>query len=430
MPTIIQGALSSGLGNLSDTNYGYDYPEGLDLKPGSAVHKKLKDLVLRRAKASHSIMSKRYSAWNEVDRTLTTYIPLSEKERITRESDNPEKFRKPVSVVVPYSYATLETLLTHLTSRFLGRTVFKYAGRSAEDLVGAHLLTEVVRLQTQRGKAGLALHTMFRDSLAYGIGPVAVTWDRKVAKKAVKEPAGYMSLLKGFIQQGFTRSSTEHVVFEGNVMKNIDPYCVLPDPDVSVHKLSDGDFFGWVERTSMLNLLSKEQMDDEVFNVKYLKHMGGRKSTVVGQNNDHRQIKWGGKDSLGEDIKQEVDVIYMYVRLIPKEVGVGQSEYPEIWLVALAGDEIVVECRPLGLNHGQIPATISAPDFDGYSITPMSRLETVYGLQSTLDWLFSSHVNNVKKAINDMLIVDLYLVNMKDLENPEFGKLIRLRRAT
>jgi len=55
-------------------------------------------------------------------------------------------------------------------------------------------------------------------------------------------------------------------------------------------------------------------------------------------------------------------------------------------------------------------------------------MEVLYGLQHTLDFLFNSHVANVKKAINDMLIVDPYLVNMNDLEDPEPGKLIRLRR--
>jgi hypothetical protein len=53
----------------------------------------------------------------------------------------------------------------------------------------------------------------------------------------------------------------------------------------------------------------------------------------------------------------------------------------------------------------------------------------VYGLQGVLDFLFSSHIANVRKAINDMLIVDPYLVNMSDLSSPNPGKLIRMRRA-
>jgi hypothetical protein len=75
------------------------------------------------------------------------------------------------------------------------------------------------------------------------------------------------------------------------------------------------------------------------------------------------------------------------------------------------------------------PVAVCAPDFDGYSATPVSRLELMYGMQEALDWLFNSHVSNVRKAINDMLIVDPSLINMADLEDPKPGKLIRMRRS-
>jgi hypothetical protein len=74
------------------------------------------------------------------------------------------------------------------------------------------------------------------------------------------------------------------------------------------------------------------------------------------------------------------------------------------------------------------PIATASPEYDGYSVTPIGRLEVLYGLQHTLDFLFNSHVTNVRKAINDMLIVDPYLVNIEDLKDPKPGKLIRLRR--
>ena len=38
-------------------------------------------------------------------------------------------------------------------------------------------------------------------------------------------------------------------------------------------------------------------------------------------------------------------------------------------------------------------------------------------------------IANVRKAINDMLVVDPYMVNIHDLRKPGPGRLIRLRRA-
>ena len=57
-----------------------------------------------------------------------------------------------------------------------------------------------------------------------------------------------------------------------------------------------------------------------------------------------------------------------------------------------------------------------------------TKTEVLNGLQGTLDWLFNSHIANVRKAINDVLVVDPYLVNINDLKDPKPGKLIRMRR--
>jgi len=118
----------------------------------------------------------------------------------------------------------------------------------------------------------------------------------------------------------------------------------------------------------------------------------------------------------------------MYVNLIPKEWKLSDSEYPEKWFFTLASDDVIVGCEKADHSHGMYPAAVASPEADGYSITPVSRIEIMYGLQGVLDFMFNSHVTNVRKAINDMLIVDPFLVNIKDLEDPSPGKLIRLRR--
>jgi len=118
----------------------------------------------------------------------------------------------------------------------------------------------------------------------------------------------------------------------------------------------------------------------------------------------------------------------MHVNLIPKEWKLGVSEYPEKWLFALASDEVIVSAGKLDHAHGMYPVSTAAPEFDGNSPTPLGRLEMLYGLQGILDFLFNTHIANVRKSINDMFVVDPYLININDLKDPEPGKLIRLRR--
>lgn len=76
---------------------GYEYPEGLNLRPDSDLHKKLVNKIYNRARESSFEMKKRYDSWRSIDHSLTAYVPLDDAERITKQKDT----RKPVSIVVP-----------------------------------------------------------------------------------------------------------------------------------------------------------------------------------------------------------------------------------------------------------------------------------------------------------------------------------------
>ena len=104
----------------SSVKFDYKYPDGLDLSPGSKLHRKLKDEIYNRALNSQASMSKRYPYWQSIDRTLTAYIEIDEKEQKVLEDDN----RKPVSIVLPYSYAVMETLLAYMISAFVQEPIF------------------------------------------------------------------------------------------------------------------------------------------------------------------------------------------------------------------------------------------------------------------------------------------------------------------
>jgi hypothetical protein len=428
MPTILDPNAQGRLYSYSE-DIGYKYPNSLDLRPASQEHQRLLKEVYTRALESSREMSKRYDSWRKVDKTLTAYVKLDNTEEHIKSVDD----RKPVSIVVPYSYATLETILTYFVTAFLENPIFKYEGSGPEDIVGAILLEKVIEQQTIQFKTALALHTMFRDSLSYGMGVVTPTWDRKWGWKAVVQDQGFMSALFGkFMNTGKVRGREETILFEGNRLKNIDPYSYLPDPNVPIHEVQQGEFVGWIEQTNYMKLIELEKNDSDIFNVKYLKGIGsgGRSQFNKTKSDSGRSERYGNNSSYGSDMATNpIDVVWMYWTLIPRDQKLGGSEYPEKWLIGLAADKVIICAKPLALNHNMYPVAVCAPDFDGYSATPVSRLELMYGMQEALDWLFNSHISNVRKAINDMLIVDPSLINMADLEDPKPGKLIRMRRS-
>jgi hypothetical protein len=404
-------------------DYSYKYPLSMKLKPGSPQHDKIRNAILERAQKSRSAISNRFDVWNKLDETMTAYIPLDEKEQALVSKDR----RRPVSTVVPVSYATVETLLTYLVASFLQSPIFKFEGVGPEDIIGAKLLELVVDLQCQRFKAGLQIHTMFRDSLMYGFGSASPIWRRHVGYKTRKEEQGFFSAISSAFIRTETRKIREEVVlFEGNDLTNIDPYMTLPDPNYSIHDVQKAGFFGWVRRENLMDLLERETYDENFFNAKFIEQTG--MTSTLGEDNSKRD-----KDSIRDhniygDARDAVDVIYMYTKIIPKQWDLGNFDVPERWLFALAGDSVVIAAGPTGLDHNYTPVGVCAPEYDGYSTLPIARLEIVQGMQRFADFLFNSHMTNVRKSINNMFVVDPELVNMNDLRSPSAGKFIRLRR--
>ena len=390
MPTVLDPN-AQGKSFITAGDLDYSYKDNLDLRPSGELHKRLLTEVYQRALESSNEMSKRYDSWKKVDKTLTAYVKLDDSETVIKNQDD----RKPVSIVVPYSYATLETILTYFTTAFLEDPIFRYEGSSPEDLVGAILLEKVVAQHVQSFKVALNLHTMYRDSLAYGAGIVTPTWDRKWGWRTVKQDAGFMSVLfSKFMQTGLRKERQETILYEGNRLKNIDPYRYLPDPNAAIHEVQTGEYVGWVESTNYVKLLELEKNDKDVFNVQYLKGMtgnSGQSQFNKSKSDTGRTDRFGSGQASASTTTSPIDVVWLYVSIIPKDWKLGREDYPEKWLFGMAADKVLICAKKLELDHDMFPVAVCAPDFDGYSSSPVSRLELMYGMQTALDWLFNCY---------------------------------------
>ena len=426
MPYIVKGEPSSWKESYSESKeHNYSYPSGLNLKPGSDLHNSLRDKIWQRANESRHEISKRFPYWREIDRMLTAYIPLKDKEKAAKNKDITE----PVSIVFPYTYSILESLLTYLTMAFFQDPMFQYEGVEDDDVIGSMMLEMVVNLHCIKNKVALAVHTSLRDSLAYGVGIAIPGWKKQFGRKPIKSSIITQSEFGEQVTNDV--QMVESLLFEGNNLSNIDPYMWLPDPSVASSNIQDGEFIGWIDRDNYMNILSEEsQSEGGLFNIKYLKDKKDYRSTLALDQSD-RKIRSGGSTDLNRSMTNTtnpVDIIKMYVNIIPKDWELSNVETPEKWYFELASDDIIIAANRADHDHGMYPVSVASPEFDGYSITPVSRLEMLSGLQGVLDFEFNSHIANVKKAINDMLIVDPYLVNINDLKDPRPGALIRLRR--
>ncbi len=416
---------------LQRASYKYNYPLGLNLRPGSDMHEFLKGEIMFRAQESRDAMSNRFPSWKKIDETLTSYIPLSDEEENLLLDDE----TKPVSMVVPLSYATIELLLSYLTLTFAEEPIFKYEGFTDEDMLGSILLEKIVELQTRKSGIGIQLHTLFRDALAYGFGAAAPVWVQKTGWRRQKRQQSIFSAFLGRIT-GFEDlvERVEEIRYEGNELYNINPYNFLPDANQAIQDIQRAEYVGWLRPESRMEILSREVYDENTFNAKYLKHIDGRSILGGDESKRDRYKVSSGKENTSSYTKR-MDTIYMYIDLIPSEwksqgdrgPALGKNRYPEKWAFALTGDQVITGARPLGLDHNLFPVVICAPEYDGYTLTPISKMETVYGLQKLINFLYSSHVMEVRKSLHNMFLVDPKSINVNDLLTPKPGKIIRTR---
>jgi hypothetical protein len=408
--------------SLREANYPYTYPEGLDLKPGSPTHDRLRDEIMRRLRDSKDRMTTRHSTWRDLEWTLKAYIPLDAEEERRRERDS----RKPVSIVVPVSWATRETICTYLLASFTAESpMIQYEGRGPEDVFSVALLELLVDYQRQRKKWELALLTQWMDSLTYGFGVVTPTWRREIGYRVQPKPQGVMDFLTGlFMETGEPEKElVEYVSFEGHRLDAIDPWLYFPDPHAPAHLPEDMEYVGWLVPTNAMALLAEEKNTGSLFNGLYVKHLGDARSHALRSGDrDPAEPRQSGNP---------VDVAWMYWNLIPSEYGLGDSIYPEPWIFALAGDEVLVQARRLKLAHNRFPVTVCCPDTDGRTAVPTSRLEVGYGLQHVTNWLINNHVANLTKSTNNVYVFDPSIINAAAMQAAsEAGGLIPTRRST
>lgn len=429
MPLVIQGAQLMGtpfttdsqLSVLNRTPERYSYPFDLDLHPGSELHRRLRDEVMSRVDECRRLMMPRYQSWRGIDETMGAFIDISQAEKDVKAKDP----TKPVPIVIPASYATLQILLTYMVAAFLQDPIFKYDGIGPEDIPGAIIMEHLVQAQMKKSKAALALHTMWSDAYKYNMGPGLIKWQKDVRVVSdIRESVGVFADV-------FMEGQKETVVFEGNMIEAIDPYDYIFDVNQQAHDIQEMEYVGWVERRSHMKVLQTEDIDPARFNGRFLDAIDGKSIYFLNDNTGRSQKNENTitRRSTATVYAKPVDLVHLYIDLVPEQWGLGDSRGVETWYFVVAGDEIIIQAQPLGAGHGRKPVTCMSPDYDGHEVAPISRLERESGVQTFINFLYNSRMLNLRKAINNQVGIDPGIINYNDVVNAKAGGIWRARRS-
>jgi len=398
----------------------------------SPLHIRIVDaLRARKRLAQNHFIAPRSKKWTEAENQFLAYLPTSENDALrksSRESGKPQY----TTIEIPYSYATMMTAHTYLTTVFLSRNpIFQYTGRHGETEHQVRSVEAVMDYQNQVGEMLVPLYIWLFDSLKYGVGIVGSYWvdEFEVISNIVEREKTFLGLPMGGMQK--VRITKRIRGYSGNKLFNVRPFDFYPDPRVALANFQRGEFAGRDVDVGW-NDIVKGQQAGKYFNVDVLERMRVRSETT---NKDTGSMQMNIPEVemiLHQANINDMGYVHLHemiVELVPKEWGLGNQTWPEKWAFTVANDKVLINAQPLGFYHNKFPFFPIEPELNGYTQVNRGMLEVIKPLNDVMTWLINSHFYNVRKAMNDQFIVDPSMIEMADLIDPNPGKLLRLKPA-
>jgi len=394
-------------------------------------HRFLVEAVKKRRDFSRDKMRERHTQWQKNEENFIAYMPekdVDRQRRSLREIGGEPQF---TTLRIPFDYAVLMSAHTYWTSVFLGRNpILQYQGRhgAAEDKVLA--VEAMMDYQITVGRMLPQLYIWLLDVGKYGLAIAGSHWDeeRIVVNREIEAPDTFLGVDLGTTQTEMQRFVMDG--YKGNRLYNVRPWDFFPDPRVTIGRLQEGEFCGRYTTVGW-NHMAKRAAAGKYFNINVVRQMRHAAAGLRDRGSPQvtRPVETDNSATIAMDIMdmQAIDLLEMYIELIPRDWGLGESSFPEKWVFVLANDQVIVAAQPLGDYHNKFPFYPLEYEPDGHAMFKRGLLEIVGPMTDVITWLINTHFYNTRKSLNDMFVVDPSKVVLKDLKDPSPGKIIRLK---
>ena len=388
----------------------------------SPAHQRLLDLVRSRRSLSARKLANYYPEWTKADRLYQHYVEPNETD-----SQGKRLYPWARSIVVPMSYAIVQTQIAWEMAAFTQRMpIVPLDGLSPEDVKPAKVMEQVLQHEWSTDRMSLALYQWLLDRRRYGLGVVWINWARDATRQRVEVPK-IMSLpfLGIELPLGTEWEWQDRVKYEGNRIEPIDPFRFYPDPRVALADSHRGEFVGFRTQKHYHELLLQER-DGQYANVKRLPkrpNQGGVINTSQAPTMEPRALDrsgvglgdWMGQigpNSVDFQERGSVTLDVFVIRLVPKDYEIGDSSWPQKYVVVVGNEAIVLRAQPYEFDHDELPACVMELSADRHMFSTPGVVNHLEDLQDYLSWMWNSHAENVRRTLNNQFIVDPSLVQI------------------
>lgn len=404
------------------------------LRPGSDLHRRILDYLLRRLQDSERAMTKFHYRWSTNEKRHQAWLDLSDYEKIVKEMNNSGKPPKAVNITIPYQWATLSTMTTYMLQVFAGRRPYLNVGSYGPWLENALKMEVVLQYQNDHNSIVGTWWQWFNDMFLYGVGVVFNRWRVQTAMRTRISEKPVFDVRSGKLQMEGLREQQEIVEYEGNIIQNVDPYMFYPDPRTPMSDVSTKGEYVFIRSFEGKHGLKRLEQQG------LLKWVDQAPSSIAhttrGQTLSARSLLSGGDPHPGGPFDWQLVSGQGYYKndlcsidIIPRELGLGHSDKVEKWLFTILNDAQIVQAEKQVDDHGEHPVVATEPTSMGYSFGAAGPADYIAPLQDSMSWFLNSHMENVRGAINNSFLFDPEALEEDDIRRPGPSKYIRLKRA-
>ena len=409
----------------------------------SPLHKKICERLEWRVKMADNSQNEMHEEWRRAEESMVGYMPTSSADR-RRETNRDGGIPQYTTIVIPYSYAVAMASYTYWTSVFYARNpIYQFSGRHGEGQQQVQAVEAIIDYQVQNGQHLVPGHSWLFDNARYGFGVLGTHWeveerhvvsiydegDEAALAEAQSAGAFDMSVIEDPQRSGKRVEKVEKVMtYEGNKVYNVNPFDWLPDPRVPMQNFQKGEFVA-VKRSLGWNQVIYREQQGYYMNVDQIKTSVGTRTTThnsdaAGKRPEHQYFHEEGLTH-----PSMVHLYEVYVELIPSEWDLAKSrDFPEKWVFTVTQDlELLIGATPLGAYHCRFPFDLIEMEPDAYTLSSRGIPTILQPVQDTMNWLLNSHFYNIRSAMQNLFIADPSRVNIRDLEDPLPGGVIRVR---
>jgi hypothetical protein len=405
--------------------------------------RQIENFLLQRleARVKYSMQKRqdRIKAWEQSEDKALAYLHESDEDAIRRAARESRGQQSYTTLQIPYTYATLMTAHTYMTSVFFSRSpVHQFAGRHGETEQQVSAMEALISYQVETGYHLVPYYIWLYDAGKYGCGILGNYWcDEKVQYSSVVQAEAVVLGPNGQplggkakkIQQTFRAAG-----YQGSRVYNVSPFDFGHDPHYPLYRFQEGEYcyvrktIGWneIKKRQFAGYYTKDGVARLPARPPHTAQVQEGSSALLRPDRVYQHTLGAANDDLKHPTS--IDIFEVYVDLIQSEWQVGDSSFPEKWVFTISSDYgVLLGAEPLGNAHGKFPFSIIETEIEGYGLYGRGIPEIIDPIQRTMDWLINSHFYNVRASLNNQFVIDPSKIVIDDTEDGGPGFIYRLR---